>query len=415
LPTGAQGEPDTVHQPALATYSSRYFRPNDTGDGVVFTAPVDAVTTGHSHYARSELREMNGPDEPAWSNTTGVHTLTVTEAVTHLPDAKPEAVAAQIHNAHDDVLQIRLEGPRLLAQYNDGAKQIDLDPHYTLGTRYTLTITAANRRVQVSYNGATKVDLSLSGSEWYFKAGAYVQSNTSTGDQPPANAQVVIYALTATHSDQPSTASASTAPSAPAKHSDPKHSDPTPSHAAGESGVRTVSPPCTIHAVGNDVPAAQPGDTVCFIGERPDRLELDRGGTADAPVTYSGNNSATVPGVTIRADNVVVEGFIATHADSTGIWASGNNVILRDNNISAISRVGDDVDAIRFFGDHITISHNWAHDVWANPDAGGQPHVDCCKLSPTANPPAPMCLSKPTNARAATCTNASWPKTAPQE
>jgi hypothetical protein len=32
----------------------------------------------------------------------------VTEAVTHLPDAKPEAVAAQIHDAHDDVLQIRL-------------------------------------------------------------------------------------------------------------------------------------------------------------------------------------------------------------------------------------------------------------------------------------------------------------------
>jgi hypothetical protein len=128
---------------------------------------------------------MNGPDEAAWSNTTGVHTLTVTQAVTHLPDAKPEAVTAQIHNGHDDVLQIRLEGPRLLAEYNDdGAKQIDLDPHYTLGTRYTLTITAANRRVQISYNGAAKVDLSLSGDAWYFTAGAYVQSNTGTGDHP---------------------------------------------------------------------------------------------------------------------------------------------------------------------------------------------------------------------------------------
>ena len=43
-------------------------------------------------------------------------------------------------------------------------------------------------------------DLPLSGTGWYFKAGAYVQSNTSTGDRPPANAQVVVCSLTVTHS-----------------------------------------------------------------------------------------------------------------------------------------------------------------------------------------------------------------------
>jgi hypothetical protein len=207
LPTGAAGDPDTVHQPDLATYSSRYFALNDTRDGVMFTAPVDGVTTKNSHYPRSELREMNGAEEAAWSNTSGVHTLTVSEAITHLPDAKPEAVAAQIHDGNDDVLQIRLEGARLLAQYNDGATQVELDPHYTLGTRYTLTLTAADRRVQLRYNDTQKVDLPLTGTGWYFKAGAYVQSNTSTGDQPPAHAQVVIYALTATHTDQPTEAS----------------------------------------------------------------------------------------------------------------------------------------------------------------------------------------------------------------
>jgi Alginate lyase len=147
LPTGDEGDPDTVHQPDLATFSSRYFALNDTGDGVVFTAPVDGVTTKNSRYPRSELREMNGPEEAAWSNTSGVHTLTVSQAVTHLPDAKPEAVAAQIHDGNDDVLQIRLEGTRLLAQYDDGAQQVELDPNYTLGTRYTLTITAADQRV----------------------------------------------------------------------------------------------------------------------------------------------------------------------------------------------------------------------------------------------------------------------------
>lgn len=93
-----------------------------------------------------------------------------------------------------------------------------------------------------------------------------------------------------------------------------------------------------------------------------------------------------MPGITVRADNIVVEGFTATHADSTGIWASGNNITLRDNDISTVSRAGEDVDAIRFFGDHITISHNRAHDVWANPDQGGHPHVDCMQTFAHSEP-----------------------------
>ena len=122
LPTGADGDPDTVEQPDLATYTSRYFQLNATKDGVAFTANADGVTTKNSSYPRTELREMNGQQKAAWSNTTGVHTLNVTEAVTELPPAKPETVTAQIHDGNDDVLQIRLEGPRLIVQYDDGAK-----------------------------------------------------------------------------------------------------------------------------------------------------------------------------------------------------------------------------------------------------------------------------------------------------
>jgi hypothetical protein len=184
LPTGATGDPDTVHQPDLASYSSAHFTLNDTRDGVVFTAPVDGTTTKNSRYARSELREMNGAEEAAWPNTSGAHTLAVTQAVTRLPEAKPEAVTAQIHDGSDDVVQIRLEGHRLLVQY-DGNQQVDLDPHYTLGTRYTVTLTAAAGRVRVRYNDQPPVDLPLSGTGWYYKAGAYVQSNTTTGDRPP--------------------------------------------------------------------------------------------------------------------------------------------------------------------------------------------------------------------------------------
>jgi hypothetical protein len=199
LPTGADGDPDTVQAPRLAAYSSSFFEVNESKDGVVLTAPVDGVTTKNSSYPRSELREMAGEQEAKWSNGSGTHTLRATEAVTELPPSKPEVVAAQIHGGDDDVLQIRLEGRHLMVQYADGAEQVTLDPDYQLGTPYDIEIVAADNSVQVGYNGVVKADLPLSGSTWYFKAGAYVQSNPSKGDATTAAGQVIIYSLEVIH------------------------------------------------------------------------------------------------------------------------------------------------------------------------------------------------------------------------
>jgi Alginate lyase len=199
LPTGNAGDPDTVEVPQLIDYSSNYFQVNDAQDGVVFTAPVDGATTRNSSYPRSELREMDGRSEAAWSNGSGTHTLRATEAVTELPESKPEIVAAQIHGGDDDVMQIRLEGSHLMVQYADGAEQVMLDPEYRLGTPYDIEIVAANNSVQVAYNGEQKADLPLAGSTWYFKAGAYVQSNPEKGDTASAAGQVIIYSLEVTH------------------------------------------------------------------------------------------------------------------------------------------------------------------------------------------------------------------------
>ena len=60
LPTGKQGDPDTVENPELATFTNEFFTLDDTGEAVVFSARGDGVTTKNSHYPRSELREMNG-------------------------------------------------------------------------------------------------------------------------------------------------------------------------------------------------------------------------------------------------------------------------------------------------------------------------------------------------------------------
>ena len=114
LPTGKEGSPDTVEGSKLATYHSKYFDLTPARNGIVFNAGADGVTTKNSHYPRSELREMNGTEKASWSNTTGTHVFDVREAFTKLPEAKPDVVGAQIHDAEDDVMQIRLEGKKLI-------------------------------------------------------------------------------------------------------------------------------------------------------------------------------------------------------------------------------------------------------------------------------------------------------------
>jgi hypothetical protein len=200
LPTGRKTDPDDVYQPVLATYTGPYFHLDQAGDGVVFIANAGGVTTSSSRYPRSELREMNGDQKADWSNRAGTHSLSVRQAVTRLPAVKPDVVTAQIHDAEDDVLEVRLEGERLIAQYEDGDGERVIDPAYRLGTPYDLRIVAAGSRVQVFYNGELKADIAESGSGWYFKAGSYVQSNLDRGDNADAVGEVVVYSLQAAHS-----------------------------------------------------------------------------------------------------------------------------------------------------------------------------------------------------------------------
>jgi Alginate lyase len=208
LPVGDDG-PQEIVQPALATYSdAQHFHLDRTGRGVVFRATVGGTTTENSSYPRSELREMDGAEEAAWSSTTGTHAMDLCQAITETPVAKPHVVSAQIHDGDDDVLQIRLEGQRLMVQYDDGEKAVDLDPAYRLGTAFHVRIVAAPGGVQVLYNGERKADLPLRGTGWYWKAGAYVQSNTSKGDSADAAGEVVVYALRLDHGDGAATGAA---------------------------------------------------------------------------------------------------------------------------------------------------------------------------------------------------------------
>jgi poly(beta-D-mannuronate) lyase len=195
LPIGQKGKPEEIHGPDLSSFTNEFFRLNEAENGVVFTANAGGVTTSGSSYPRSELREMNGTEKAAWDSTAGTHTLDVCEAITKTPTAKPEVVSAQIHDTEDDVLQIRLEGTTLSAQYDDGKGEAVLDPAYRLGTPFRVTIVVTADGIAVSYNGEHKTDIKKSGSGWYWKVGAYVQSNPGMGEAPDAVGEVVVYSL----------------------------------------------------------------------------------------------------------------------------------------------------------------------------------------------------------------------------
>jgi poly(beta-D-mannuronate) lyase len=204
VPVGAKGSTIAaeIKQPQLGSYSSSYFKLTPAGDGVVFEANAGGATTTGSKYPRSELREMTGggKTKAAWSTSVGTHTMRLRAAITHLPAVKPQAVVAQVHDAVNDVVMIRLDGPNHLYVEHNGGNIGDLDAKYSLGRIFTAQIVAKNGRISVFYNGVKKVDKAIKSTGDYFKAGCYTQSNTTKGDKSTAYGETVIYQLTVTHS-----------------------------------------------------------------------------------------------------------------------------------------------------------------------------------------------------------------------
>jgi hypothetical protein len=197
LPTGSEGQPDTVED--LARYASEWFRLNDSKDGVVFTANAGGATTENSNYPRSELREMIGGEKASWDGRSGTHTMELDQAITKTPSTKPDVVAGQIHGTDDDLILIHLSGRTLTVKYDDGSKRAVLDPSYQLGERFRVKIQSSDGHVKVWYNGELKADLPVYAEKSYFKAGAYVNSNPDKGASGDDVGQVVIYGLKISH------------------------------------------------------------------------------------------------------------------------------------------------------------------------------------------------------------------------
>ncbi len=204
LPIGDPGEPTEIVQSELASYTIEpYFEVGGNGDVVVFMAHAGGVTTDSSMFPRSELREMtsDGSTKASWSTTSGRHTMTITQAITHLPDVVPHVVAGQIHDEDEYVVLVRLDGQRLWVKSNNGSEEGVLDPAYVLGTEFTLRITAADGLIHVYYNDLANpaVSVPYDTTGCYFRAGAYSQSNTDYGDAPESYAEVRVRSLVISH------------------------------------------------------------------------------------------------------------------------------------------------------------------------------------------------------------------------
>jgi hypothetical protein len=204
LPTGAQGSPDTVRIPKLATYTSAFFQLNDTRDGIIFRTWHGGVTTSGSPNPRSELREetANGTQHAKWNAGTGRHSMTVVGQVNRLTKVRPHVVLHQIHGAADDVTVWRLEGTKLYITDGDNPHGYLVDDAYQLGTRYELITSVQDGTISYRYNGRDlPYTLRSTDAGCYFKAGCYLQSNPASakGESTSEYAETVIYNVTVTH------------------------------------------------------------------------------------------------------------------------------------------------------------------------------------------------------------------------
>jgi Right handed beta helix region len=149
---------------------------------------------------------------------------------------------------------------------------------------------------------------------------------------------------------------------------------------AGARNESAISPNCTIHAASQyQTRSVKPGDVVCIDGDMADsRLVITKGGTPERPVTYAGEGKA-VAGVTIEANNVVVDGYTMDHPGAPGIEMTGNNITVRNNTVT--NPKGGDGDGLRFFGNDLKILHNTISGT--SNDNG---HADCMQTFASDTP-----------------------------
>lgn len=139
--------------------------------------------------------DAGSDDEASWNTADkSPHTLEVECAITQTPEHKRHVVCAQVHDANDDVLMIRLEDRKLFVE-REGAAEVVLEPDYKLGDKFTLRIVAGDGHIRVWHNDSLKMEWRVSKRGCYFKVGCYTQSNGKTEKRSGSYGEVAVYRL----------------------------------------------------------------------------------------------------------------------------------------------------------------------------------------------------------------------------
>lgn len=181
-----------VRMPQLATYELKpyFYIDSNTKGAVFFSAPVGGATTPNSNNPRSELRQMNGDDNAAWSNASATFNMEAVMAFHEIPtDSDPTrgTVGMQVHDGNDDVTVLRLEkNGDLWLTKGDTAHGRLANGNYVMDTFMKVRIEARRGGGFYWYINDTLIGPGpvVSGvkSGCYFKAGAYAQIGpNSTG------------------------------------------------------------------------------------------------------------------------------------------------------------------------------------------------------------------------------------------
>ena len=207
-PVGSPGSPVTIPSARLrgaSGFQDQYMYTDKTDGAMTFWAPEKGVTTTNSHYARSELREMNPNGGVADWPLPGNHRMAATVRVVSVTD---HVCVGQIHlgtggSSTKPLMELyyRANGDIVLGTQkspDEGQIQHPLG-NVPVGTRWSYVIAVSGNRLDLTVNGrSTSYDIPTSFNQYrmYFKAGSY---NQSSSDSTVNGARVAFYALAVSH------------------------------------------------------------------------------------------------------------------------------------------------------------------------------------------------------------------------
>jgi hypothetical protein len=219
-----RGKADEVR--SLSDYTHpEYFRVGEDG-ALVLSAPVQGATTGNAMYARSELREMSGSTEAAWSLQQGGQLsakLQVDISPTESDGTYGKIVVGQVHGGNGQLVRLAWEDGTLFYANDitaEGKKDIHVEllnesgqqPLVSLNETFSYSISVSPNELNVSvyadgdtYSSITPIHQKWNDNVFYFKGGNYLGVNERGGS---GYGQVSLYSIEAVHSGAPSAVAA---------------------------------------------------------------------------------------------------------------------------------------------------------------------------------------------------------------